>query len=86
MLLELPNLNKGQSHSILGLTCLQLSLSIRCATQVWELETFMSCLSQSCPNDGQPEPSLAPDEQIASHQTHYVKGGENAGHQVLARI
>lgn len=28
----------------------------------------------------------APQEQILRHRTHYLKGGKNAGHQVVARI
>lgn len=53
-LLELPNLNKGQSRFVLRLTHLQLSPSICCAAQV--CEPFMSRLSQSCPSDGRRSP------------------------------
>lgn len=59
MILELANLNKGQSRSILGLACLKCSPSICRAAQVRELESFITCLSQSYSNDRQPEPRPA---------------------------
>lgn len=90
-LLELPNLNKGQSRFVLGLTHLQLSPSICCAAQV--CEPFMSRLSQSCPSDGRRSPdrplsgsSPALQEHILSHQIHSFKGGKNIVHQVVAGI
>lgn len=53
ILLELVHLNKGQSCSILEFACLERSPSTCCVLQVWELETFVSCLNQNCPRDGQ---------------------------------
>lgn len=90
-LLELPNLNKGQSRFVLGLTHLQLSPFIYCAAQV--CEPFMSRLSPSCPSDGQCSPDQplsgcrpALQEHILSHQIHCFKDGKNIVHQVVAGI